>query len=104
MAWTYAASGGECTQRDSTTISRLSPLETRCDAKVCRSSGRRQARMPVLRNAEAQNFLRVKDKASPISLSVAQAGELGRALLAVSAVSSSAALQFEGTRIDNSAT
>ncbi|ACA17734.1 hypothetical protein M446_3332 [Methylobacterium sp. 4-46] len=37
----------------------------------------------------------------PIALTAAQAGELGRALLAVSAVCSSTAPHPEGTRVDN---
>jgi hypothetical protein len=45
--------------------------------------------------------VRIKDSEIPLGLSVAQAGELGRALLAVSAVCSSPAPQPEGTRIAN---
>jgi len=45
--------------------------------------------------------VKVKDKEIPLRLSAEQAGELGRALLAVSAVCSSAAPHPEGTRIDN---
>ena len=45
--------------------------------------------------------VKVKDKVVPMSLSSAQAGELGRALLAVSAVSSSSMMHPEGTRIQN---
>ncbi len=45
--------------------------------------------------------VRLRNKDVPIGLSAAQAGELGRALLAVSAVCSSDAPHPEGTRIDN---
>ena len=48
-------------------------------------------------------ILKVKARAQeiPLGLTADQAGELGRALLAVSAVCSSAAPHPEGTRIDN---
>jgi hypothetical protein len=45
--------------------------------------------------------VRVKDTEFPLGLSAAQAGELGRALLAVSAVCSSTAPPPQGRRIDN---
>jgi hypothetical protein len=45
--------------------------------------------------------VKVRDREIPLGLTAAQAGELGRALLAVSAVCSSAAPHSEGTRIDN---
>ncbi|MET0531192.1 MAG: hypothetical protein ABW003_23140 [Microvirga sp.] len=45
--------------------------------------------------------VKVRDHEIPLGLTAAQAGELGCALLAVSAVCSSAAAHPEGTRIDN---
>ena len=45
--------------------------------------------------------VRVKEKEIPLGLSPAQAGELGRALLAASAICSSPAPRPQGTRIDN---
>lgn len=45
--------------------------------------------------------VKVRDREILLGLTAAQAGELGRALLAVSAVCSSAAPHSEGTRIDN---
>ena len=45
--------------------------------------------------------VKVRDHEIPLGLTAAQAGELGCALLAVSAVCSSAAAHPKGTRIDN---
>ena len=45
--------------------------------------------------------VRARDTQIPLGLSAAQAGELGRALLAASAVCSSSSPHPEGTRVDN---
>lgn len=53
--------------------------------------------------AENQPSMKVKvgEKEIPLPLSAAQAGELGRALLAASAVCSSPSPHPQGTRVDN---